>query len=56
LIKGPADGAAIGDLNEPLQLCFAKLALQIEEALEAVDAAPRGTRTRSCGVLCRDVS
>jgi len=56
LIEGPAAGAANGDLNEPLQLSFAKLALQIEEAFEAIDPAPRGTRTRSCGVLCRDVS
>jgi hypothetical protein len=56
LIEGPAGGAAIGDLNEPLQLSFAKGIVQIEEALEAVDAPPRGTRTRSCEVLCRDVS
>ncbi|MCK5495963.1 MAG: hypothetical protein KAI80_06095 [Hyphomicrobiaceae bacterium] len=48
LLKG------IGDLNEPLQLSFAKGIAQIEEALGAVDAAPRGTRTGSLrGFLSR---
>jgi len=48
------DGAAIGDLNEPLQLSFAKGIAQIEDAFEAIDPAPRGTRTGSLrGFLSR---